>query len=322
MSQHSLMYNGLRLANHTLNNSLLRWLDVLARIHQPNISTPPLFILGVPRSGTTLAYQLITYKFQVGYVVNAHNLFFGCPKLTSLLLHPFLKRPRPVFESSYGRPKYQLSPAETGAFWRNWFLPDDVLGHYIPPTNISSKAKIELPKTLASLQHIHQRPMVFKSVYLSLAAGTLAQIFPNARFIMVTRDILCNCQSLLFARKKHGQGWWSVRPPGYKAWLKEPLWKQVAYQVCSTQMILQQELEKYATGRYFHLPYELLCAKPRERLADLGRWLAQVGYMKYDSELIPASFNASTQRKVDAKLWQKWNSLTTLWQNEGVQRWI
>ena len=36
---------------------------------------PPLFILGVPRSGTTLTYQVVTTQFDVSYFLHLYLLF-------------------------------------------------------------------------------------------------------------------------------------------------------------------------------------------------------------------------------------------------------
>ncbi|NIU01843.1 MAG: hypothetical protein GWN01_13315, partial [Nitrosopumilaceae archaeon] len=40
---------------------------------------PPVFILGPPRSGTTLLYQLMTCSFNFAYIPNIANKFYRCP---------------------------------------------------------------------------------------------------------------------------------------------------------------------------------------------------------------------------------------------------
>ena len=40
---------------------------------------PPIFILGAPRSGTTLIYQLLISNFRFAYFPNIANTFYMCP---------------------------------------------------------------------------------------------------------------------------------------------------------------------------------------------------------------------------------------------------
>jgi len=38
---------------------------------------PPLFIIGPPRTGSTLLYQLVVQRFDVGYLANRHCRLYG-----------------------------------------------------------------------------------------------------------------------------------------------------------------------------------------------------------------------------------------------------
>lgn len=265
---------------------------------------PPLFILGVPRSGTTLTYQIVTQWLQVGYFIDAMNLFSGCPNLILRLASPFLRQPRPVFSSRFGKTDYRFAPAESGTFWYRWFPVDDQSGHYTDPTAIQPDRYATLIANVQSMSMIVHKPMVFKSVYLDMSVGVLAQIMPEARFLFIRRDLLYNCQSMLLARQQQPDptAWWSVRPPHYRQWLSQPLWKQAVNQVFATQAILERDLRAYAAGRYFEITYEQVCANPRQFATDLADWLAPIGYKTYPETQLPAAFPLSTTIRLDKEL--------------------
>jgi hypothetical protein len=298
MSSPPPLFQGAKQLAYALNHHLLARLDRVFLARHPTPPPPPLFIVGVPRSGTTLAYQIITQQIQVGYLIDTHNLFFGCPNLLTRLVAPFVGRPYPVFESTYGKTDYRFAPAESGVFWLRWFPADNVLGHYVPPATVNSEDYVTLRSNLESLAHILHKPMIFKSVYLSLAIGALAQLLPDALFIFVERDLLLNCQSMLIARQKQGDSWWSVRPPYYQQWLDYPLWQQVTRQVFVTHQVLRRDLQQYAPSRYYHVSYRALCQQPHQFVRELTAWLAPYGYQSYADWQIPAKFTISTQWKL------------------------
>ena len=83
---------------------------------------PPIFILGPPRSGSTLAMQVITEAFNLGYISNFH-----CKNLFSLKYtdEDFKKkidhRTPSDFESYHGDAKGETAPAECGNWWYQFF---------------------------------------------------------------------------------------------------------------------------------------------------------------------------------------------------------
>ena len=300
-------------------NSRLAQLDRLFLAPQLIELPPPLFILGVPRSGTTLTYQLITQQLRVGYFIEPMNLLFGCPNLILRLAAPFLFRPHPVFVSHFGKTDSPFAPAESGAFWFRWFPRDGELGHYSDPDQLQLGRFQSLLTNIKSMSQITQKPMVFKSVYLDMSAGILAQIMPEARFILVKRNYLHNCQSLLLARQRQRKPdeWWSVKPPHYREWLSQPLWKQVSNQVYATQVIVERDLRKFAAGRFLEITYEQLCARPRELIHELSDWLRPLGYHAFPDMRIPEVFRASSQIRLDDSLTQKFKSHLEILRQRG-----
>jgi hypothetical protein len=283
-----------------LANRGLEPVDAMFRSVDGANQGPPLFIVGAPRSGTSLTYQVVTQQLQVGYFTSAMNYLFGAPNLLMRAMKPFLGRPRPVFESAYGKISGRLAPAENGNFWFRWFPRDGAQGHYVEPGGLNPGDYADMRLTVDSMARILGRPMVFKSVYLSLAVAALARIFPDGRFLFVHRDAFFTCQSLLLARleRPHPEEWWSVKIPEYQALLSTPVWRQVTDQVFHTNLILERDLAHYAAGRYLDLRYEDLCRDPRASVERLGEWLSTAGFACYEDMRVPEIFPLSNKVRV------------------------
>lgn len=284
-------------------NRLLHPIDNLFAAAGSGALPPPLFIVGPPRSGSTLTYQLVTQNFQVGYMTAPLAYAHGMINVLARLLRPSLGRPLPVFESHYGKIPGILSPSEHALYWYRWFPRDGDLGHYLPPETIAPHAYADLKYSLDSLASILNRPWVFKNLYLSISSGALARILPEARFLVVRREPLLACQSILGMREQLSAGeWWSVKPPHYREWREFPLWQQVARQVFYAEAIPRRDLKKYAVGRFLEIDYPTLCRHPREILQKLHAWLGPLGYQTYPDAEIPESFQASEKIRLDALL--------------------
>ncbi len=55
--------------------------SALAPDHDHPLRHPPIFFLGAPRSGSTLAVQVITDALDLGYISNRHCQWFSAPAL-------------------------------------------------------------------------------------------------------------------------------------------------------------------------------------------------------------------------------------------------
>lgn len=279
--------------------------SILAVVDKPFLASdgrsgfPPLFILGVPRSGTTVIYQAITQQFNVAYFVPIMNYVHGMPNIMMRLLRPFMGRPAAIYRSRYGGVEGVLAPAETGSFWFRWFPEDGELGHYVvPPQNSLEIDRYRtLKDNLVSLTNIMQRPMAFKCVYLDMVVGILAQLFPQARFVVVRRDLLLTSQSLYIRRcsQETPDAWWSVKPPQYQKIRHKPVWEQVVEQAFYTDRVLTRDLKLFAPERTMELDYEGFCESPRKVICELAEWLQPLGYRQYESMNVPESFPASNE---------------------------
>ncbi|MEK7991294.1 MAG: sulfotransferase [Thiotrichaceae bacterium] len=282
-------------------NYLLAILDkpFAAKAH-PDVLNP-LFIVGIPRSGTTLTYQVISHTFQTAYFPHPMDYCYGASNLIHRSLKPWLTRPKANFKSNYGYIDGFLSPTEDAHYWQQWFKEREEQGHYIDPSIINKEEYISLIQNLSSLTYIMKKPFVFKSLYLGMVVGVLAQIFPNALFIKVHRDILLTYQSILTGRfkRKKPELWWSIKPPRYLEWNNLSIQQQIIRQIFHTERIISDDLERYAKGRYCQINYADLCDDPKECMLTLNQWLNAFGqYEMYPEIDLPAQFSISNQLRL------------------------
>ncbi|MFO7603913.1 MAG: sulfotransferase [Gammaproteobacteria bacterium] len=261
----------------------------------------PLFIVGPPRSGTTLLYQLVAQHFNVAYMTAPLAYAHGASNLITRLLKPILGRPKPIFTSNYGSVKGLFSPSEHAHFWYQWFPENATMGHYHSPYQLDTDSYTDLRNCLDSLAAITNRPWVFKNLYIGISAGVIARILPEARFLFVRRDPMMVFQSLLRGRMQHdGQQWWSVKPPHYREWLNLPLWQQVTRQVFYSEAIPLRDLEHFAQNRVLEINYTDLCEDPHSSLHRIQTWLKPLGYTAYPrNSKIPQAFHASSELRID-----------------------
>ena len=71
-------------------------LDQLALLDDAR-EAAPLVIVGLPRSGTTLVYELLVQAFDVAYLTKLYSYLYGIPNLTTKLVAPFTQNPKSVY---------------------------------------------------------------------------------------------------------------------------------------------------------------------------------------------------------------------------------
>ena len=283
-------------------NSTLSSLDRrLVRLYRGS-GCRPLFILGAPRSGTTLIYQLVCHAYRFAYLTRYMSDLYGLHGVLYALSRPFLGQAPAVFSSSYGRVPGLFLPAESGNLWSRWLPWHAGAGHRVEAEAASGRTCANLHEHLAALQAMSGRPFAFKSVYLSLGAGFLARCLPEARFIRVVRDEFETAVSIYRGRceRKDPGAWWSVIPPNVEELIHEPLCRQVAEQVEEVNTTLQEDLRRHAPGRFLNVSYEQLCDSPRRVIEGLDEWLKAAGYETNPERNIPDHLTPPARRGLDA----------------------
>lgn len=259
---------------------------------------PPVFVLGPPRSGTTLLYQLLVEAFDVGYITNLHCYVFGAPALLERVLAPSSRLSRrPTFDSRFGKTPHLASPAECGEYWYQFFPRNPV--RWENQRCLPDKQKKALAASVARLTMAFDRSLVFKNVMFALRINVLAKLFDGIRFIVLRRDLLANAHSLLKARKTitgSYSKWWSVPVPGLPEITSRPPHEQVVEQIRGVQDLVRNAEERWGESSFLTIDYESLCADVDRELSRVHTFFDEMDLppRRRDSDRIPDSLEISS----------------------------
>lgn len=287
---------------------------VLDKFIEPRF--PLIFVVGAPRSGTTLLLQWLSFSECFSYPSNFISRFYNAPyigaKIQQMITDPELSFRKEMdgpwlefdlnFRSSLGKTDGLLSPNEFWYFWRRFFPYSEV--QYLDEKSLEKISVNTLKKELAAFESVLKKPLVMKGMMFNWNIPFLASIMPGTIFIYIEREPLYNIQSLLQAREAYfgdRNRWYSFKPPEYKCLSQLDPIEQTAGQVYYTNMAIQKGLGRVPKSKQLHIRYETFCRNPREVWKTLSEKLKQSGYalkIHYDG---PESFDSTNILKIDKK---------------------
>jgi len=239
---------------------------------------PPIFIIGAPRTGSTIFYQTITNYWDVGYVNN-----FECSNYKNIILATiisdkiFNKRCHNNFQSHHGATKGLNSPSECGELWYRWFPRNK---HFVDKDELNFFQRLEMRRVVNGLICVKKKPVFFKNMNCGQRIRALYQIFPEAIFLHCTRNPLYAAQSLLETRKRvygNYNSWWSIMPREYDDLQSLDPCEQVVAQIYYIEKEIKDALEKYYSKRYVRLEYENFCENPLGVLQIIKAFFERLG---------------------------------------------
>ena len=230
------------------------------------VKHPFLFIIGAPRSGTTLLSQLIANTFDISYINNLSARFFLAPLHGIRFSNTIPGNTRQSdFHSDYARTNGLNEIHEFGYFWRYWLNKhtfDDITFAKEKEPEIDWKG---VRKVLSSLQNETNRPFVFKNIYGSYHMRKFVEILQKVIFIYIERDELDTAVSILNARKKYNTDlntWWSYQPLEYNQLKNRDYWAQIAGQIYYLQEFYKKEMEQLPNKNHLSISYKEMCDEP------------------------------------------------------------
>jgi hypothetical protein len=243
-------------------------------LEKKNYYAPPIFIIGPPRSGSTILYQLLIKYYNFCYFTNFSNLFFKSPFFADYILHLLsFKKFNSIKKSDFGFIRGFSSPSEAGGIFRYWFDSQEY--------NYEKKNLIK--KTIYSLSNRHNAPFLNKNLYNSFRMDKIHDLFPNALFIHIYRNPLYIAQSLILARKRENGSqyfWFGVKPPNYEdiKKIKDPF-EQVFHQIFSISESIKNFSDRHSIN-IINIKYEDLCEKTRSELLKINNFYYEISKYK------------------------------------------
>lgn len=253
---------------------------------------PTLFIIGAPRSGTTLLYQLLATHLNVGYISNLAAAFWQAP-VYGIRLHQKLLPARQAsdFTSAFGRTHGLNEPHEFGYFWAD-VLQNKALRYPTP----DARGQVDWPRfkqVLLNMAHAFGGPACYKVSMLGWYATQVMDLLDRACFIRIRRNPVDAALSLLAYRQNmHGavDAWVSLKPEAYDTLRTEPAAVQVAGQVYHLEEEMGKPLSRADPERVLEVSYHDLCTQPGAVLAQAQALLARNGHHPTSLFTPPASF--------------------------------
>jgi hypothetical protein len=245
---------------------------------------PVIYVVGLPRSGTTLLSQLISRYLPFGYINNIIARLWLNPVVGIRLSQAILgseARERIVFESTHGVTADPWGPHEFGYFWRHWLRLDDAPTHKLSPEHLENVDRTGLRNMLRAMIGAFAAPLVFKNIICGLQAEFLSQLYPSTLFVLIERDPKAVAASLLRSREaRYGDPaiWWSLKPSTYHEISRiQPTAAQIDRQIADSARDFALELAKPGV-RFIRFSYENLCSDPVKCLNMIAGEVTALGH--------------------------------------------
>jgi len=288
-----------RKGDYTVDLDSINFLSSLNRILQKEIDykdkkirKPFIFVLGLPRSGTTLLTQLLCDCLDVGYIDNIAARFWLAPLIGIKLSKAILGNKRKTkYESDFGETICISDPHEFTYFWHYWLMMKEEQDFYCKDLHIDEINWKDFYQTMASIQNEFDKPIVMKGILSAYYMKKITEVLDNVIWIYIERNLHDVCWSILEARKRHYNSfkeWWGTLPPNYLEIIKLSPLKQIKEQVYSLRDVYDKKI-KQVQPKTICISYKDVCDNPKLILGRIKE-KCNVDILKYP----PSSFKMNT----------------------------
>lgn len=250
-------------------------------------NTPAIFLLALPRSGSTVTYQSICHGLSVNYLSNIWHLFYQLPFIGGWLSAQQVRLHHSDFKSQHGFVPGFNGPAEGVRFWQ-WWLDCGLSDRKCKTISASKRQRrcLYLRRVFFALARIGQP---FATAYLghTLTPDRVSQSFPGAILVRLRREPVSNALSLLKSMRDSGASWFSLKPNECEGLETTTEHERVAAQV----YWLNRRLDDAAcAGMMLTVCYERLCENPEREVKRIRHWCIQNGVPVDRKFELPESF--------------------------------
>lgn len=271
--------------------------------------SPPIFIVGAPRSGSTVLYEALISHFGLAYLPNMAELFYRSPALLCEWMEKTLGL-RHTFrgESRFGVMHGLTGPSEAGKVIQRWFGAVDA-----EPQEASADRHRLVRNTIGQISRQQGASLVLKELHNVLRMETIHRMLPEAVFVHLRRDVLFTAQSLLLAReaingdRSRPLG---VLPPGEFGTLSAE--EQVVRQVLGIERWIEEACQSFGITRKITVNYEEFCQNTHSVLESIEERLHEYNVIlgpKHRRSDVPTSLPCQNRQQLADATWRNLQQL-------------
>jgi len=235
---------------------------------------PIVFVVGPPRSGTTLVAQALIASLPVAYFNNLTSVFPRSPIVVNKAAPRPCRNERIEFRSFYGKSKKWFGPNDALYFWDRWLGRDRT----VIPTAIDEPNRTRLVQFFGAFQEAFPQPLVAKNNNMNAYAKIVAPLLPTSIFLCLRRDPLYLAQALLKSRRDiHGSddASYGLDDPAQKGVTDINPYEAVCRQVAFYQKLEREQLEALGPDRYWIVDYETFCSDPNAIVRRVAKYISR-----------------------------------------------
>ena len=228
------------------------------------------FVIGSPRSGTTILTQMLTYLLDIGYINNLTAAFWNSPALGVLISRKLVNGKSFAGVSEFGVTNDVSEPHEFGGFWRKHLDYPDMTQQMSHPIAWS-----QLLHSLDQIGAAWQKPVIYKVFQLYWHLVEFHQLRPDTKWIWVERDPIDNAASLqkLYLKRKEVDGWTSAVPREALRFGDHGILPKCAAQIHYTNQWIRNQLALIPHANWLRVPLGDLVNSPNETMRYIGDFL-------------------------------------------------
>jgi hypothetical protein len=233
-------------ADWFLGQALLK----LARTARCEEGIEPIFIIGLPRSGTTLLYQYLSCVCDVTYTSTLWSILpRSAPSLDFIL--------------------NQIPPLEFDSFFGNGGCLRSVSeGKNIMNRIVRNKDGVEKQRATDYARRVVERtgrPWLIKDVRNCVRLSLLFELFPKAKYIWLRRRLSAVAQSISLGRQTlrgSCKSNWTMLPENWQSAAELPYPEQIAHQVFLLERQVERSLRSLDQRNVIEVDYHGFCSAP------------------------------------------------------------
>ena len=261
--------------------SLYAWIEVFFK--KKEISKYPIiFLISMPRSGSTLTYQILSRGTKSYILTNLWNILYAIP-LIGALVSQRKQNNNTDFNSDRGLVSGIFGESEGLRFWKYW------TGQGLEDTSEFNVKKTSYLKKIFGRFLNKEQPFFSSFLGHAFSINYLRKAFPGSFFIYIKRDPLSNIYSMYNIGKEFA--WFSLKPRNWDKVLGYTDIERFIWQYKSIQQKIESEISEEDT---IIVHYENICNSPHKFLKQIKEFAKEHDInLQLCLENIPNSFYVS-----------------------------